>query len=189
MVKVFIFCILSFGLNAQQEDYIRPGLIASGLTISPTLMLNRDEGNVYLSGFLEGYLDKHISLRGETHYFMNSFNDSAYFDFSSRTTFGLQFHMNNNNLDAHLGFMPGLSVMKLSNDLTLDGSQKTHVVPTVAITVGGSFFVWKYVHFFANITYLYSNIRKVNTESGRADEIMISAGLGFNLNTLKIKSN
>lgn len=108
-------------------------------------------------------------------------------DFASRTTFGIQYHVNKNNLDAHVGFMPGLSVVKLSRDIDVDGFQQTHVVPTVAVTLGASFFVWKYVHFFANVTYLHSTLRKLNKESGRADEIMISAGLGFNLNVLKIK--
>ena len=183
-----VFSLISFVGLTQDEDYIRPGLISSGLTISPSMMLNRGESSTYLSGFLEGYLDKHISIRGETHYFVDGLEDDPYFKFASRTTFGVLYHVNKNNLDAHIGFLPGLSVLEVNENVHNNGLRPTHITPTIAFNIGGSFYVWKYVHFFANVTYINSTIRNLpNTISGRTDELMISAGLGFNLNAIKKK--
>ena len=64
-------------------------------------------------------------------------------------------------------------------------SNKTSVCPSFALTAGTSFYVWKYFHFFANLSYVNSTAHGINGGSMRADELIFSAGLGFNLNTKK----
>ena len=189
MVRLMIIasCIFTMSVNAQQEDYIRPGLLNSSLTISPSWMLNKPEVNYYLTGFIEGYLDKHISLRGETHYFMDGKQDEPFFAFNSRTFFGLQYHLNKNNIDGHIGFMPGVSVLQVTNNPNAEGKNPIHVVPSMSVNIGVTFYIWKFCNFFADATYINSTIPGLRGNDGRTDEFLISAGLGFNLNTVRIK--
>lgn len=184
---IIAMCLLTLTSSAQNEDYIRPGLLAASLTVSPSWMLNRDEVNYNLTGFLEGHLDKHISLRGETHYFLDGKKDSPFLKLNSRTLFGVQYHLNKNNLDGHIGLLPGLSIMQVNGVLNTDGRVSTHVVPTISMKAGVSYYVWKIFHFFADVTYVHSSIHGMDQINGRADELYISAGLGFNVNTIREK--
>ena len=187
MVKptLIVAYIFSFCLYGQKEVYIQPGLIKSSLTISPSWMLNKPEFNYYLSGFLEGYLEKKISLRGETHYFVDGKKETPFLKFNSATYFGVLYHVNKNNTDAHIGFMPGISIMQINNEHVANDQNKTQIAPSFSANLGVTFYVWKYCHFFANITYMHATLRGVRGASGRADELMISAGLGFNFNAIK----
>ena len=186
--KLIVFFILLSGFSfGQREIYVRPGLINAGMTITPSFMLNRREINYYVSGHLEGMLDEHLSLRGETFYFVDSDRDTSYFKTSARTYFGLQYHLNKGNFDSHIGLMPGLAIMQVNGNVNWAGEKITHVVPTVAINLGTTFYVWKFFNFFANLTYVHSTIRGITNASGKTDELMISAGLGLNINLIKAK--
>jgi hypothetical protein len=180
-------CLVAFSGMAQREDYIRPGLLKASATISPGWMLNKPELNYNVSGFLEGYLEKKLSLRGETHYFVDGKNDVPFYKFNSRTFFGVLYHVNKNNLDGHVGFMPGVSFIQVNGDLNSSGKNPVHVVPSFSANIGLTFYVWKFCHFFANATYVHSTINGLKDVDGRSDEFMISAGLGFNVNMLKAK--
>lgn len=185
MICVFVCAVSSaFG---QREKYVRPGLLNAGMTITPSTMLNRNENNIYLSGHLEGRLDKHLSIRGETFYYIDGKNEIPYFNFNSRTFLGVLYHLNKGNLDSHIGFMPGLSVMQLNGDYKQGGELSTRVVPTFAANIGVTYYVWKFFNFFANVTYVHSTAHQVIRTDGRSDELMISAGLGLNVNTIKAK--
>ena len=187
---IAVLCLLAFSATAQKDDYIRPGLLKSSLTITPSWMLNKSDLNYNLTGFLEGYLDKHLSLRMESHYFMDGRNDDPFYKFNSQNYFGVLTHINKNNFDAHLGFMPGFSVNQVSGDLKTNGKHQIHFTPTFAINIGCTYYIWKVFNVFANATYVHSSISELNRAGGidgRADEFMISAGLGFNVNTIRKK--
>lgn len=186
IVTAVFACLVALNGTAQQEDYIQPGLIKSSLTISPSWMLNKPEANYYLTGFLEGYLTKHVSWRGETNYFIDGRDENPFYKFNSQTSFGVLAHVNKNNLDAHVGFMPGLSINQVNGDVNAQG--KNHFTPTFSINAGATYYMWKFFHVFANATYIHATINGLDREAGldgRADEFMISAGLGFNLNLIR----
>lgn len=185
MVRVVLIVVFfsSFQAFAQREVYIRPGLISTGLTISPSQMLNRAESNYYLSGFITGRLDKHLSFRGESHYFVDGALDVPYFKSGLRTHFGLQYHLSKGNFDAHIGFLPGLAVQEVNGEVF----SPVHVTPSFSSNVGVTYYVWKFFNFFANVTYLHSTIHDVTGGNGRTDELMFSAGLGLNINTVKAR--
>jgi len=188
MVKLTIIAasLLSLGLYGQNKDYIGPGLLKSSLTISPSWMLNRPEINYYLSGFVEGYLERNISLRGETHYFVDGKREIPYLNRNSATYFGVLYHINKNNTDAHIGFMPGISIIQINSSSVSNTQNRTHVNPSFSINIGATVYIWKFCHFFTNITYIHTTLRGEGELNGRADELMISAGLGFNFNAIKI---
>jgi hypothetical protein len=62
-----------------------------------------------------------------------------------------------------------------------------YVAPSFALKVGADYYVWDYFHFFANLTYVNSNIRGTQTGIHKMDELLFSAGLGFQINTIKSK--
>jgi hypothetical protein len=175
--------ILHCVIGISQENYIQPGILKASATISPSKMLNRPVDNIYLSGFLEYHLDKKLSLRGDSYFFIDSKAEKAtdeVLNGASRTFFGLFYHFNKSNWDKYLGVQPGLSLLRFSAI-----SSGISFSPSFAVTAGTSYFVWDYFHFFANLTYVNSTVRQLQGGSRKADELILSAGLGFQLPTKK----
>ena len=175
--------LISLQLVAQEEIYIRPGLLKASATIAPGKMLNRTVNTIYLSGFLEYHTEKNFSLRGDTYWYIDGAAQKptdVLLTNASRTYFGAFYHMNLKNWDNYVGFQPGISFLRFSAI-----SPKISVCPSFAVTAGSTFYVWKYFHFFANLTYVNSKAYGLNGGSLRADELIFSAGLGFNVNTKK----
>ena len=179
IILIFL-CFPVWSVFGQNPNYINPGLLSFSGTLSPSIMLNRNEINYYVTGFLEGKLTKHISLRGETNYLLPN-ADSKFLRNNIRTTIGIQYGFAPvDNLEMHVGFSPGFSFMKSNFD-----PSRFEFVPSVQINGGVRYYVWKYFHFFANLNYVHAQMQNLNRVNGMADEFMISAGLGFNLQVLK----
>lgn len=178
----FIAFIVVFGKTIAQEhkSYINPGLLTATTTLSPAKMLNRNEINYYVTGFMEGRLDKHISLRGEAGYMLGNSNDQLLKN-NIRTFFGVQYGFPIRNLDLHIGLMPGLSIMQSNRS----AAGKYETVPSISLNAGMKFYVWKYFNFFANFSYIHASMSNLVQQSGMSDELMLSAGLGFNFQVLK----
>lgn len=189
-LMIALLCSIAFNGAAQKADYIRPGLLRSSLTISPSWMLNKSEVNYNVTGFLEGYLSKHLSVRGETHYFIDGKDDVPFYKFNSQWYIGVLMHASKNNVDGHIGFMPGYSFSQVNGDLKEDGKHQLHFTPTFSLNVGGTYYFWKVFNIFVNATYVHSSVRELDRTAGfdgRADELILSAGLGFHINTVRAK--
>jgi hypothetical protein len=191
MVKV-IFIIASLGFShfvRCQDDYIQPGLLKATATISPSSMLNRSVGNVYISGFLEYHLDKRLSLRGESFVFVDGKSKTAspnlFIEQGIRTFFGVFYHLNRNNWDQYIGFQPGISLIKPLSSVSADASLQA--IPSFAMHVGSTYYVWKYFNFFVDLAYVNSVYRELPGGSQRTDELILSAGLGFQIQTKRNK--
>ena len=191
MVKgiITIMCLISLNGVTQQETYVRSGLIRSTMTFSPSFMLNNKTTNYYVTGLLEGYLNKNLSIRSEAHYLVGGkYPDMApFFKNSIRASLGIQLHKSVGNFDSYVGFLPSFSVSQVNADVDAYGNRPFHFEPSFALKAGVTFYVWKFFNFFAEATYYNTTIQELNRIEGRADELMISAGLGFNLNALKNK--
>ncbi len=183
MKNIALIFVVIINLNAfsqEKKSYIQPGLLTATTTLSPAKMLNRAEMNYYITGFMEGRLDKHVSLRGEAAYMLGNANDK-FVKSSFRTFFGVQYGFPIHNLDLHVGFMPGMTIIN-SN---FSESSKVEVVPSASLNAGLKFYVYKYFNFFANVSYIHTSMNNLVERSGRADELVLSAGLGFNFQVLK----
>lgn len=183
MVRIILCAMIFFNGSSgySQESYIQPGLLKASATIAPSKMLNRTVDNIYLSGFLEYHLDKRLSLRGDTYWYIDGNAEKTTdekLSGASRTYFGLFYHLNKTNWDNYFGLQSGISLLRFSAI-----SPTISVSPSFALTAGTSFFVWKYFHFFANLTYVNSSARGIPGGSRKADELIMSAGLGFQINT------
>ena len=193
MVKLFgsiLLCSSYFSCWSQSEIYKDANTLEASATIAPSWMLNRDEANYYIMGYLEFHLSKNLSLRGDTYLFVDGESEFPFFSSASRTFFGVFAHTQKSNWDSYIGFQPGLSLLKpnpyyggIQTFALLEN--RTAVVPSVAITVGTSYYVWKYYNFFANLSYIRSTISGVPGAPMPADELILSAGLGFQIDCSK----
>jgi len=181
---LIVFLNLCIYANCQ-EDYILPGLLKASATISPSSMLGRSVENVYISGFLEYHCDKKLSLRGESFFFVdgNSKNgtNNEFIHQGMRTYFGAFYHWNKNNWDKYLGVQPGITMMRPL--VSIEPNAPLQASPSFAIHAGSSYFVWKYFHFFVDLAYVHSSYRGLVNGSVNTDEMILSAGLGFQINT------
>lgn len=174
-MSFILFGLLATFVFAQETEYIRPGMLKASATITPSIMTAREVTNIYTSCFLEYHLDKRLSFRGETFIYVDAQSKIPWFDQGVRTHIGVFYHLNKGNFDTHLGFEPGLAVLKTT-------STKVAAVPSYAVHLGSSFYVWKYFHFFADVAYTRSRMPN-RVSNDNADEILFSAGLGYQIQT------
>jgi hypothetical protein len=166
--------------TSAQDQYIQPGLLAASITYSPSMMLNHAESNFYVTGFAEYLLDDHFSFRSDTYLFLNSQNENSLIKDGARSYFGIAYHLNKGNWDGSIGFQPGLTFMNRSAT-----TLKPKLEASAALRIGTTYYLWKYFHFFANLTYTKSKLTVFQRGSLKTDELIFSAGLGFQIQTKK----
>ena len=178
--RLFLILVVSLTLNvsAQEEKYIQPGLLAASLTYSPSTMLNYPKNNFYITGFAEYFIDSKFSFRSDSYLLLAGNQTNVFMTDAFRSYFGIAYHMNQGNWDAHVGLQPGISIMNRK-------LFRSKIEPSAAIRLGTTYYLWKYFHFFANLTYVRSRIRLPDVGYLDADELLFSAGLGFQIRVKK----
>jgi len=170
----------------------RSGTLEGSATFSPSWMLNRKFSNYYLSAFGEYHLDLQISLRSDNYFYLNSGDEYPFVEDAFRSYVGVMYHLNPSpftNWDVTVGFQPGITLMSTTNNTdglqTLVAIEPSRVVvsPSFAVSLGAKFYVWKYFNFFANVNYLNSKMGGIPGGPFKTDEIVLSAGLGFQIQT------
>ncbi len=172
--------------NASNDNYFRPGLIKASATITTGRMLQNKANSIYLNGFLEYVVDENYSFRGEIFQFIDAkYSGSSSFtnpNYMNRIYFGGFRHFGKNNFKIATGAQMG--VLMADYDHT-SYERQFYVAPSFALKLGADYYVWDYFHFFANLSYVNSTIRGTQTGKHKIDEILFSAGLGFQINTEK----
>lgn len=191
MVRLTSLFVLLFvcGSFHAQEEYIQPGLLKATATIAPSYMLNRNVKNIYLSGFAEYHLDKKLSFRGDVFYFVDGQGDlesHLWLKDGFRTYFGAFYHFNKSNWDKYIGIQPGISLLRPLGSVESDA--RLQAIPSFSVHAGTTFYVWKYFNFYLDLAYVNSTYRGLKEGSAQTDELIVSAGLGFQIQT-KRKSN
>ncbi len=179
----FIFASLVYA--QENETFIRKGLLKATATISPSFMMNRNINNIYVSGELEYLLENKISVRGDCFWYRDSQQDMPFLKENSMIFFGALYHFSKKKHDLFIGIQPAAI---LSQPNMLDSSfvnYPAQINPGISVIAGYTFYVWDYCNFFLNARYL--NTKYVGTSKGQIhlDEIILSAGLGFQLHTRK----
>ena len=172
---------------SQQKVNLEPGVLKAYMTIAPSTMLNHNVDNFYLSGSLEYYLDNKLSFKGHSYLFVNGNAEEPLFDLNLRSYFGVEYHFIKNNFDAHIGFSPGANFIDPSEPEGVAPVTTVRIAPSVAFDAGINYFVWKYMHFFVDVTYVNARLPQTLRGSAQIDEIILSAGLGFQLPTKRKK--
>lgn len=174
-----------------QEIYKGANTLEASATIAPSWMLNRGESNYYIMGYGEYHLSESLSLRSDNFFFVDSDAEIAFFQSAFRSYFGVFVHDQKGNWDRYFGLQPGLALLK--KDPYSDGIQTIApleplplcVAPSFSLSVGTSFYVWKYFNFFANLSYVNSTMGGLPGGPLRADELILSAGLSFQVKVSK----
>ena len=177
----------------EPEGYVKPGTLGASATFSPSWMLNRPSANYYLSGYAEYHLDHRLSFRSDNYFMISSADEDPFLDQAFRSYLGAFYHFRKHpwsNWDKYIGFQPGIAYM--ARNPYQGGIQPLVAIeseyslsPSFAITAGTSFYVWKYFNFFANLTYVNSKLIGVSGAPAKTDELILSAGLGFQIQTRK----
>lgn len=178
--------LLGNSIFAQEEIIIDKRLIRAQLTISPSKMLDFNESRFYLHGNLEGYVSKKVSISGETYFDLGSLTeDQNSFDFNHKLFFGTNYHFTKGNSDFYLGIQPGVAITKLNipTILTVGESTKTGVNPLFSLPIGYNFYVNRFFHFFLQSRFILGQHNYDASVS--LNEFVFSAGLGFNVNSIK----
>ena len=182
---VFWIClfVLPICLSAQDNILIRKGLLSGRLTIAPSKMLDNNSSPFYAHASIEAFLQDRVSFIGEGFYYLGENSESKTFDYNHNLLFGLAWHFTRKNNDLFFALQPGLSFTRLNEAESV--LMKTHlgVNPVISPTIGYNFYLSKYFHFFVQTRFIvgahkYDVYRSLN-------EFRFSAGLGFNINTLK----
>ena len=175
----------------RKKGYRRPGTIEAIGTYGVSTMLNRKSKNYYLTALAEYHFDQRVSLRSDSYYYLNSPDENPFIDKSIRSYFGIFYHLNRDqfsNWDVTLGFQPGVTIMSKNNydpSGTLAETERSRMVlsPSFAVSCGAKYYVWKYFNFFANVSYMNSNLGGIQDGPFNTDEIVLSGGLGFHIQT------
>lgn len=186
------FLLFSSSLSYSQDGYKRAGTFEASAIIAPSEMLNRQESNYYIMGYAEYHLSPSLSFRSDNFLFVDSGSDISFYETGFRSYFGAFYHWQHTNWDKYIGFQPGIAIQQLNPyyeggkyTFALLEPERTAVSSSFTLTIGTSFYVWKYFNFFANLSYVNSRLGGVSTGPYQTDELIFSAGLGFQINTRK----
>ncbi len=191
---------LAFGQKKNRpeltgEDILRKGLVRAQMTISPGWTIADGNTNLYLQGDMEYFLQDKISLKGDISYFLDTQGD-GYLKHNHSLFFGAQYHFPYKRFDPYIGFHPGVSLIQAKNPtIGTDENPVEYSVsnlkasPAISVATGFNYYVWRYIHFMANVKYVHAKHPTVWGTNYALDEFRISFGLGWNVNMIKRKKS
>lgn len=183
----FLFLFLTATSFAQQKtEFVRGGLIKAMATISPAKMFGYNESYFYLHGNLEGYLNKKVSVSGEGYASLGQQTKAPEAFRSIYNLFwGLNYHFVKDRSDLYVGGQPGISIATLETGPKIS-QPHTGTSPVFSVVFGYNHFVGRFFNFFVSGRYIAGSHNYDLHKD--LSEIRFSAGLGFNLNTMKSKN-
>jgi hypothetical protein len=168
---------------SQEAPIIRSGLVSTQMTLSPSYLMHQKVGQFYAHGSLEAFLQPRVSFMGEGFYYLGTLGNTKEMAANHSLLFGLAWHLTKGNNDLFFALQPGVSFTRLANQISPTNTTHLGVNPIVAPTVGYTFYVSRFFHFFVQ-TKLVVGEHHYDVRTS-LNEFRFSAGLGFNLNTLK----
>lgn len=181
ILAFFITCIRA---HAQDAPITRAGLVRAQLTISPSYSFSDQESYFYLHGNLEGYLSDRLSLSGEAYYGLGNTASGSYpFLHNHSGFFGASWHYVKNSNDLYVGLQPGLAFTRLDESENNMKPTSSGINPLFSAVAGYNFYVSRVFHFFVQSRLILGE--HTYDVAWDLSELRLSAGLGFNINTLK----
>lgn len=170
---------------AQDETLIRPGLLRAQATYSPGFLLENKTSHYYLHGNIEGYVNNKISIAGEGYFFLtNGSTNTGDVLYNHSVFFGASYHFAKKMNDFYIGLQPGISITKFANSTFNMIASEQGVNPIFSTLIGYNLYFYKFFHFFVQGRLILGQHNYYPAHS--LNEFRLSAGLGFNINTLKI---
>ncbi|HEY1040984.1 MAG TPA: hypothetical protein VGF30_16330 [Bacteroidia bacterium] len=166
------------------EPVVKKGLLRATLTFATGYMPANKLNNLYLTGNVEYYTDKKISLRGDGNYFFNSMNGDKTLKQNHSFYGGAAYHFAKGNFDPFVGLQTGLALTQCG--IVQQGGPERAVAynPLISPIAGFNYYASRWFHLFINARY---NIGKHLADDAiiPLNELSFSFGLGFNINTSK----
>jgi hypothetical protein len=185
--RILIIILFAKALDLNSQTFWRAGLIKGMATISPAKMFGYNESYFYLHGNLEGYLSERVSVSGDGYTSLGEQTRSPEgFKSINNLFFGLYYHFTKSkNGDLFGGLQPGVCIAKLRTDSPKVPDARTGTSPVFSAVFGYNYFVGNYFNFFVQARYIAGSHNYDLHKD--LSEIRFSAGLGFNIHTMKTK--
>lgn len=174
--------------GAPDPAYRDVGVLSASATFTPGIMLNRDRVNYHLHGFAEYHFNRSVSVKSDSYLYLNSPSEEFPDLKMIRSNFGLFYHLNQmpgGHWDVKIGLLPGVTYAENAQFLYGKEIRTTSLAPSLSAAIGFDYFVWKYFHFFSQVSFVHSTLRGLPYGSERMDEMLFSFGLGFQIPTRK----
>ncbi len=183
MVRILVVVLMILTLRPLQAQtiYFQAPMLRASATIAPGWMPANEAQTIYVPGFLEFLLTEKYALRGDTYQFIDATYSNSPFrpQFMNRLFFGGTRSFGKNNWRHYLGLQTGLSFAFLEH--SENAGNRWNFSPAYAFRLGTSFYVWKYFHFFGDLSYLGGRFRGLEVGSISGNELVVSFGLGFQI--------
>lgn len=199
IIVLFLFALaLPYYSGAQQQDkesFLNRMLVLRPF-ISPAYMFSKGGlWNSYFHASLEWCFDNRVSIGADGSYFFSTQGDYKPLKMNHSLLLGAFYHFPvKNKADFYCGIQPGIALVQQNtytyqNAYTYKDSTISHTrikaTPLITCSIGASYFFWKYMHLFAGLKYTHGTFVSQYGSSIPLDELMISAGLGFQLQFTK----
>jgi hypothetical protein len=187
IISLFISCT---GLFAQKDTgknlswgQVHKGILAGVGTISVGEMPAHNISNVYVTGNLEYYAQKNVSIRGDEYFFVNSLTPNSPLKQNSSVYFGAFYHFpTHSGFDPLIGFQPGIAFAR-TTDSAYGKADPGAAAPLMSLVIGFNFYAEKWFHIQANIRYTAGQESSEQSQYN-LNEISFNFGLGFNIDLL-----
>jgi hypothetical protein len=168
---------------AQSDSgFVHKGILRAAGTFAFGTMPENNLTNAYLTGNLEYYAEKKISIRGDIYYFLNSLTQNSPLTKNDALYFGAFYHFpTHTHFDPVFGFQPGISYTQMN---IIGSPDVATICPLASAVLGFNFFAEKWFHIQVNIRYTIGE-HLTEADETNISELSFNFGLGFNLNLLK----
>jgi hypothetical protein len=181
----FLFLCFSFCVSAQQKDFYYKGLVKTTGTIAPGFRVSDGELTMSLHGYLEYFMEEHVSWRGDGFYYMGEQEKPISIYKNSTLKWGAfyHFHKPKRRLDLYVGLQPGLNFVQpvVQDADDRDYYYKLQVVPVASGVAGLNFHFGDFFNMFIEGTYIGARYMGNGLTKVNASEFRISGGLGFHI--------
>ena len=201
MVRLGFFCfflIFFSQLRSQEEKvFLYPGMLKGTATITPGFLIKQTQTDLYINGDLEYFPEDKLSVRGDVFWMVGSQQKPSLLQQNSALFFGALYHFHKNRFDCFVGFQPGISLCKPSDTqgritnpqssvlVTYTSDYTYKLLPNFSPVTGITFYASNYFNFFLNVRYVFSRYFGYENAVLNLDEFRISAGLGFQIHTVR----
>lgn len=179
MLMVIVSGACSLAAAQGTGAFASRGLFTASASIGPGFMLQQPRTNIYVAGDWNYFLEDRISLSGYGAWFIDQQQDNARLVQNSQLSFGPVYHWSRGRADIGLGFMPGVSFARLRSPGSAEDPAPTKAIPHVSLSGKATYYVWRYLHFFANVRYVHARFSGDPGGSYPLDEIIVTGGLGW----------
>ncbi|MEO6883682.1 MAG: outer membrane beta-barrel protein [Bacteroidia bacterium] len=191
-MKKYFFATLffvsgTFCLQAQNDSgFVHKGILAGVGTIGVGDMFAHNISNVYITGNLEYYPEKKVSVRGDAYFFLNSLTQNSPLKQNSSIYFGAFYHFpTHSGFDPLIGFQPGIAFAK-TTDTAYGKSDPGSAAPLFSVVTGFNFFGDKWFHIQVNVRYTVGQEYDQQSQFN-LNELSFNFGLGWNIDLLSKK--